>query len=63
MIPDIETSTREEREQYIRERFKCISDCDSCGICTMYRNQDPLLVYQDYIGGTRNFMEITAKYM
>lgn len=63
MIPDIETSTREEREQFIRERFKCISDCDSCGICTMYRNQDPLLVYQDYIGGTRDFMEITAKYM
>ena len=62
MIPDIETSTREEREQYIRERFKCISDCDSCGICTMYRKQDPLLVYQDYIGGTRNFMEITAEY-
>lgn len=62
MIPDIETSTREEREQYIRERFKCISDCDSCGICTMYRNQDPLMVYQDYIDGTRDFMEITAEY-
>jgi len=62
MIPDIEKSTREEREQYIRERFKCISDCDSCGFCTMYRNQDPMLVYQDYIDGTKDFMEITAKY-
>ena len=62
MIPDIEKSTREEREQYIRERFKCISDCDSCGICTMYRNQDPMLVYQDYIDGIKDFMEITAKY-
>ena len=62
MIPDIEKSTREEREHYIRERFKCISDCDSCGICTMYRNQDPMLVYQEYIDGTKDFMEITAKY-
>ncbi len=34
----------------------------SCGICTMYRNQDPMLVYQDYINGTRDFMDITAEY-
>lgn len=28
----------------------------------MYRNQDPMLVYQDYINGTRDFMDITAEY-
>ena len=62
MIPDVSNSTREEREQYIRERFKCISDCDSCGICAMYKNKDPMVVYQEYIDGTRSFMEITAEY-
>lgn len=29
MIPDLENSTKEEREEYIRNRFRCISDCDS----------------------------------
>ncbi len=62
MIPDLDNSTKEEREEYIRNRFRCISDCDSCGICTMYRNQDPMLIYQDYINGTRDFMDITAEY-
>ena len=49
MIPDIKDSTKEERESYIKDRFKCISDCDSWGICAMYKNKDPLLVYKDYI--------------
>ena len=62
MIPDVSNSTREEREQYIRERFKCISDCDSCGICAMYKNKDPMVVYKEYIDGTRSFMDITAEY-
>ena len=62
MIPDIENSTREERENYIRQRFRCISDCDSCGICAMYRNKDPMLVYEDYIEGSRSFQEITSEY-
>ena len=62
MIPEIDTSAREEREIYIRERFKCISDCDNCGICAMYKNKDPLIVYRDYIEGKRAFLDITAEY-
>ena len=62
MIPEIENSTKEEREAYIRERFTCISDCDSCGICAMYRNKEPLVVYKDYINGLRSFQEITAEF-
>ena len=62
MIPDIQNSSREERELYIKERFECISDCDSSGICTMYRNQDPVLVYKDYIDGVRDFQDITNDY-
>ena len=62
MIPDIKDSTKEERQSYIKDRFKCISDCDSCGICAMYKNQDPLLVYKDYIDGVRDFQDITNDY-
>ena len=62
MIPDIKDSTKEERESYIKDRFKCISDCDNCGICAMYKNQDPLLVYMDYIDGVRDFQDITNDY-
>ena len=62
MAPEIENSTREEREDYIREHFRCISDCDNCGICAMFHNQEPLLVYRDYIDGTRSFFEITSEY-
>lgn len=62
MIPDIKDSTKEERESYIKDRFKCISDCDSCGICAMYNNQDPFLVYKDYIDGVRDFQDITKDY-
>ncbi|MBR1703595.1 MAG: hypothetical protein IJ716_16895 [Lachnospiraceae bacterium] len=63
MIPDINSSTKEERNLYIENRFKCISDCDSCGICAMYHNADPVLVYRDYINGTRSFQDITADYL
>lgn len=62
VIPDIKDSTKKERESYIKDRFKCISDCDSCGICVMYKNQDPLLVYKDYIDGVRDFQDITNDY-
>lgn len=60
--PEIDSSTEEERRKYIKDRFRCINDCDMCGICAMYHNQDPELVYQDYIAGKRSFLEITQEY-
>ena len=62
MIPDIGQSTREEREQYIKEAFRCRSDCENCGICKVYRGKDPQLVFADYIDGTKTFFEIQAEY-
>ena len=29
--PDINNSTREQREAYIKHRFRCISHCELCG--------------------------------
>ena len=33
--PEIEHSTEEERRQYIKNTFRCIADCDMCGLCTV----------------------------
>lgn len=60
--PAIEESTRDERESYIRHRYPCISDCDACGICAAFRGKDPMVVYRDYIGGRREFIEIAREY-
>lgn len=60
--PKIPESTREERERYIKEHYKCINDCDMCGICAVFHNQDPMLVFRDYIDGKRAYAEIAAEY-
>ena len=33
--PEIENSTEEERREYIKNTFRCIADCDMCGLCTV----------------------------
>lgn len=60
--PLIGDSTQEERERYVRDRYPCISDCDACGICAVFRGQDALTVYREYIEGKREFMEISREY-
>lgn len=34
--PEIENSTEEERREYIKNTFRCIADCDMCGLCTVF---------------------------
>lgn len=60
--PEIEDSTKEEREAAIHEMFKCKGDCDNCGICAAYRGKSPEIVYQDYIDGKRSFLDISMEY-
>ena len=60
--PEIENSTREEREQCIRKMFQCISDCDLCGLCKVFRGKEPEIAYQDYIDGKKSFLEISMEY-
>ena len=38
--PEIGNSTSEERRAYIKERYPCISDCDMCGLCKVFRGKD-----------------------
>lgn len=62
MPPDIEKSTREERESYIKKTFWCRADCDSCGICQVFGGKEPLIVFEDYIEGRKTFLEISQQY-
>lgn len=60
--PEIEKSTEEERRQYIKSTFKCIADCDMCGLCTVFKGKEPELAYADYIRGKRDFMDASEDY-
>lgn len=60
--PGITDSTEEERRNYIKDTFKCIADCDMCGLCTVFKGKDPELAYVDYISGKREFMEVSKDY-
>lgn len=62
MAPVINESTEEERRAYILNTFKCIADCDMCGLCTVFRGKDPELAYDDYIRGRREYMDVSADY-
>ena len=54
--------SKEERENFIKNTFKCISDCDNCGICTIYKVKDPINVYMDYIEGKKEYLELANEY-
>ena len=60
--PEIEHSTEEERRQYIKNTFRCIADCDMCGLGTVFHGKDPELAYADYISGKREYLEESKDY-
>jgi hypothetical protein len=60
--PDITNSTEEERREFIKRRFPCIADCDSCGLCQVFHGKDAQTAYDDYIVGVRSFMDVSADY-
>lgn len=60
--PEIENSTEEERREYIKNTFRCIADCDMCGLCTVFRGKDPEVAYADYINGKRVYLDVSKDY-
>ena len=60
--PEIESSTEEERRQYIKKIFPCIADGDMCGLCAVFKGKDPEIAYEDYINGKRSYMEGAGDY-
>lgn len=59
--PDIATSTAEERRAYVRQEYKCISNCKNCGLCKFFRGKEAETAYADYIAGERTFIEVTKE--
>lgn len=57
--PSIEQSTPEERRAYVLEAWKCLHHCESCGKCHVLKGLDAELLYADYIGGLRSYMDVT----
>lgn len=59
--PDINKSTREERENYVINSWKCMHNCELCGKCNILRGRDPETLYADYIEGKRQYIDITME--
>ncbi|MCR4744199.1 MAG: hypothetical protein K5894_03095 [Lachnospiraceae bacterium] len=60
--PEVEFSTIEERREYIKKRFPCISNCEMCGLCKVFHGKDAETAYKDYINGKKTFNEISREY-
>jgi hypothetical protein len=59
----IKDTTKEEREQIIRESMDCGGGgCENCSSCWL-GGGSPWGIYQDYIDGKREIREINAEYM
>lgn len=57
--PSIEQSTREERQAFVLDAWKCLHDCESCGKCSILKGKDPETLYADYIDGRRSYIDVT----
>jgi hypothetical protein len=59
--PPVETSTKEERQAYVHDAWKCLHCCDECGKCRILKGRDAEALYADYIEGKRSYMDITLE--
>ena len=59
--PKIDNTTREERQAYVIDAWRCLHDCESCGKCRILRGRDAETLYADYIEGKRSYMDITLE--
>lgn len=51
MAPSVASSTREERLAFVRQRYRCIADCDQCGLCQLFHGRDAEQALAAYIEG------------
>ena len=57
--PNIESSTREERLDYVLNEWRCLHYCEICGKCHVLKGRGEEILYADYIDGKRSYMDIT----
>ena len=60
--PLISESSVDERREYIKNRYPCISDCDMCGLCKVFHGKDPELAFRAYIEGSLTFEAVASMY-
>ena len=49
--PSIESSTREERLDYVLNEWRCLHNCEICGKCHVLKGRNEEMLYADYIDG------------
>ena len=59
--PSIESSTREERLDYVLNEWRCLHNCELCGKCHVLKGRSEEMLYADYIEGKRSYMDITLE--
>lgn len=59
--PNIESSTREERLDYVLNEWRCLHNCEICGKCHVLKGRSEEKLYADYIDGKRSYMDITLE--
>jgi hypothetical protein len=57
--PSKTTSTREERANFVRTQWECMHNCELCGKCHLLRGKDAEYLYQEYIEGKSEYIDIT----
>ena len=57
----IKDTTREEREEIIKNALSCGGGCENCTACWL-GGGDPFKMYQDYIDGKREIREINMEF-
>ena len=58
----IKDTTKEEREQIIKNSLDCGGGCENCSSCWL-GGGSPWDIYQDYIDGKKEIREINMEYM
>ena len=59
--PNIESSTREERLDYVLKEWRCLHNCEIYGKCHVLKGRSEESLYADYIDGKRSYMDITLE--
>ena len=59
--PKIESSTREERLDFVLNEWQCLHNCPMCGKCHVLKGRNEETLYADYIEGKRTYMDITLE--
>ena len=59
--PAIDSSSYDERKQFVQAQWQCLHNCELCGKCHMLHGKDAMDVYADYLAGNRSYMDITLE--